>query len=51
VVLSQTCDGILAKRVCQNMKSRVLAAFDKLILRKRSIIETINDQLKKRFQS
>ena len=31
------------------MKSRVLAAFDKLILRKRSIIETINDQLKNVF--
>jgi len=31
------------------MKPRVLAAFDKLILRKRSIIETINDQLKNIF--
>jgi N-glycosylase/DNA lyase len=28
------------------MKPRVLKAFDKLLLRKRSIIETINDQLK-----
>jgi len=27
------------------MKPKVLAAFDKLLLRKRSIIETINDQL------
>jgi len=31
------------------MKPRVIAAFDKLILRKRSIIETINDQLKNIF--
>ncbi|MEY4768512.1 MAG: Transposase domain [Pseudomonadota bacterium] len=28
------------------MKPQVSAAFDKLLLRKRSIIETINDQLK-----
>lgn len=33
----------------KNMKPRVIAAFDKLILRKRSIIETINDQLKNIF--
>ena len=33
----------------KNMKPRVLAAFDKLLLRKRSIIETINDQLKNTF--
>jgi hypothetical protein len=33
----------------KNMKPRVLAAFDKLMLRKRSIIETINDQLKNIF--
>lgn len=33
----------------KNMKPRVLAAFDKLVLRKRSIIETINDQLKNIF--
>jgi hypothetical protein len=31
------------------MKPRVLAAFNKLLLRKRSIIETINDQLKNVF--
>lgn len=31
------------------MKPRFLAAFDKPILRKRSIIETINDQLKNIF--
>jgi hypothetical protein len=30
----------------KNMKPKVIAAFDKLILRKRSIIETSNDQLK-----
>lgn len=34
----------------KNMKPRVLAAFDALLLRKRSIIETINDQLKNIFQ-
>ena len=33
----------------KNMKPSVLAAFDKLLLRKRSIIETINDQLKNIF--
>ncbi|MDD2814486.1 MAG: transposase [Thiotrichaceae bacterium] len=33
----------------KNMKPRVLAAFDKLLLRKRCIIETINDQLKNIF--
>jgi len=33
----------------KNMKPRVIAAFDKLILRKRSLIETINDQLKNIF--
>ena len=33
----------------KNMKPRVLAVFDKLLLRKRSIIETINDQLKNIF--
>ena len=32
-----------------NMKPKVIAAFDKLILRKPSIIETINDQLKNVF--
>jgi hypothetical protein len=33
----------------KNMKPNVLAAFDKLLLRKRSIIETINDPLKNIF--
>ena len=33
----------------KNMKPKVLAAFDKVLLRKRSIIETINDQLKNIF--
>jgi transposase len=33
----------------KNMKPRVLAAFDKLLLPKRCIIETINDQLKNIF--
>jgi hypothetical protein len=31
------------------MKPKVIAAFDKLILRKRSLIETINDPLKNIF--
>ena len=30
----------------KNMKKQIIGAFDKLLLRKRSIIETINDQLK-----
>ena len=30
----------------KNMKPKVTALFDKILLRKRSIIETINDQLK-----
>jgi len=34
----------------KNMKPKVIAAFDALLLRKRSIIETINDQLKNIFQ-
>jgi hypothetical protein len=33
----------------KNMKPRILATFDKLLLRKRCIIETINDQLKNIF--
>jgi len=39
----------LITTVKKNMKARVLKAFDKLVLRKRSIIETINDQLKNIF--
>ncbi len=39
----------LITTVKKNMKPKVLAVFDKLILRKRSIIETINDQLKNIF--
>lgn len=31
------------------MKSETIAAFDKLLLRKRCLIETINDQLKNVF--
>ena len=34
----------------KNMKPKVIAAFDALVLRKRCIIETINDQLKNIFQ-
>ncbi|MDD5463505.1 MAG: transposase, partial [Methylococcales bacterium] len=30
----------------KNMKAQAIDAFDKVLLRKRSIIETINDQLK-----
>jgi hypothetical protein len=44
------CDEVeLITTLKKNMKPRVLAAFDKLLLRKRSIIETINDQLKNTF--
>lgn len=44
------CDEVeLITTLKKNMKPRVLAAFDKLLLRKRCIIETINDQLKNTF--
>jgi len=44
------CDDVeLITTLKKNMKPRVLAAFDKLLLRKRCIIETINDQLKNTF--
>ncbi len=36
----------LVTKVRKNMKNRLLPLFDKLLLRKRSIIETVNDQLK-----
>ena len=44
--LLATQDVELITTLKKNMKPRFLAAFDKPILRKRSIIETINDQLK-----
>ncbi|UVS63476.1 MULTISPECIES: IS982 family transposase [Nitrosomonas] len=36
----------LVTKVRKNMKNKLLPMFDKLLLRKRSIIETVNDQLK-----
>lgn len=36
----------LITRIRSNMKNRLMPLFDKLMLRKRSLIETINDQLK-----
>jgi hypothetical protein len=36
----------LITKLKKNMKPKVLALFDKILLRKRSIIETLNDQLK-----
>lgn len=42
-------DVELITTIKKTMKPKVLAAFDKLLLRKRSIIETINDQLKNIF--
>ena len=47
--LLATQDVELITTLKKNMKPRFLAAFDKPILRKRSIIETINDQLKNIF--
>ena len=47
--LLATEDVELITTLRKNMKPRVLATFDKLMLRKRSIIETINDQLKNTF--
>lgn len=40
----------LITKLKKNMKPKILALFDKILLRKRSIIETINDQLKNVFQ-
>jgi len=39
-------DVELITKLKKNMKPKVIALFDKVLLRKRSIIETINDQLK-----
>ena len=36
----------LVTKVRKNMKNKLLPLFDKLLLRKRSIIEAVNDQLK-----
>lgn len=44
--LLATQDVELITTLKTNMKPRVIAAFDKLMLRKRRIIEPINDQLK-----
>jgi hypothetical protein len=43
--LLATDDIELITTIKKNMKPRVMAAFDALLLRKRSIIETINDHL------
>lgn len=37
---------LLVTSVKKNMKNRLMPMIDKILLRKRSIIETINDQLK-----
>jgi transposase len=42
-------DMTLITTLKKNMKAQAIDAFDKLLLRKRSIIETINDQLKNIF--
>ena len=39
-------DVELITKLKKNMKPKIIALFDKILLRKRSIIETINDQLK-----
>ena len=36
----------LATKIKRNMKSKLMPLFDKLMLRKRAIVETIHDQLK-----
>src|SRR5919198_5461748 len=38
--------GQLITKLRKNMKNKLLPLFDKLLLRKRSLIETVNDQLK-----
>jgi len=44
-VLSQQNIQLITK-IKKNMKNRLLSVFDQLLLRKRALIETINDQLK-----
>jgi len=44
-VLSQQNLQLITK-IKKNMKNRLLSVFDQLLLRKRALIETINDQLK-----
>jgi hypothetical protein len=47
--LSQVLKGsdvFLVKTVRKNMKAKVISVFDSAMLSKRSIIETVNDQLK-----
>ena len=39
-------DVELITKLKKNMKPKIIALFDKILLRKRSIIETINDPLK-----
>jgi hypothetical protein len=44
--LLQAQDLQLVTKIKRNMKNRLLSIADKLLLRKRSLIETVNDQLK-----
>src|SRR5262245_5668716 len=44
ILLSQGLE--LLTKIRKNMKNRVMRLWDKLILRKRALIETVNDQLK-----
>jgi hypothetical protein len=44
--LLETFDVQLITRLRKNMKNQLMPLVDKLLLRKRSIIETVNDQLK-----
>jgi len=44
--LLQAQDLHLVTKIKKNMKNRLLSITDKLLLRKRSLIETVNDQLK-----
>ena len=41
------CDDIhLITKIKRNMKNSIMNLYDKLMLRKRSVIETVNDELK-----
>lgn len=44
--ISQTLFGKLITKLRKNMKNQFLEMEDKLLLRKRATIETVNDQLK-----
>ncbi len=44
-------DGIhLITKLCKNMKKSLILTFDKILLRKRALIETVNDEFKNIYE-